>query len=459
MPTPFTGEVRPLPYPLDRAVSLTAEVPDATGSAALPAFPDDPDEVITVFFRWSLNNFVAMATAIDVGDDPAYGADAPIIWWIWATSIMADFCAEVANCIETSEAVEAALAAKIASSPSIQSAITNIYNELGVGGTMNAATRSRQLTGANDGCDLNKLWGFIAGGIDGMNANNIDAQQSTELISNIFERAALVVGAIPGIGILPVDEVVQYAQGLWSDELFEVYEANDTTEYRNTLKCDVFCLAQANDCKVTIDLLRQYFLDRLSFVGDQTVDNVVQFLIDGVWTGTQVNDTFYLAQIIWMQNGNKFFKIQGVMSFSTLFALGEPSDDWELLCEECPECNGDFVVTEPFEQDGDSYWQDTEESLTRLDIPPATAFGVRLIFTFATPRTSADFDFTWVGAHDGLYSQLGDGTVDISTDEAGHIHVTSVTPSTTLTIDGGYAGSPSFGIDRHPVIANVIGCE
>jgi len=369
-------------------------------------------------------------------------------------------CANVAGCIEGDEETQAAIAAAIASSTLIQQAIANVYNELGVGGTMNAATRDRNLTGVNEGCNLNKLWGFIAGGIDGMNANNIDAQQSAELVSNIFERAALVVGAIPGIGVLPVDEVIGYAQGLWSDDLFEVYEANDTTEYRNTLKCDIFCLAQANGCKVTIDLLRQYFLDRLSFAGDQTVDNIVQFLIDGVWTGTQVNDTFYLAQVIWMQNGNKFFKVQGVMSFSVLFALGEPSDDWELLCEDCPECNDEFTVEEPFETDGEgSYWQDTEEVLTRLDIPPATAYGVRLTITFPTPRTEADFDFDWLGTHDGLYSQLGDGDVDITTDASGHIHVTALTPSDTLVIDGGYSGSPSFGALRHPVISNIFSCE
>jgi len=252
-------------------------------------------------------------------------------------------CANVAGCIEGDEDTQAALAAAILSSAAVQAALNQVYNPLGVGGTMNAATRSQNLTGVNEDCDLDKLWGFIDGGIEGMNANNIDAQQSAEVISNIFERAATVVSAIPGIGVLPVDEVVSYAQGIFTDDLFEAYEANDTTGYRNELKCDLFCLAQANDCKVTVDLLRAYFLDRLSYSGADVLDEIIEFLVDGVWTDTLVNDVFYLSQIIWMQNGNKFFKIEGVMSFSTLFALGEPNDDWELLCEEC-ETDWDFVI-------------------------------------------------------------------------------------------------------------------
>jgi len=250
-------------------------------------------------------------------------------------------CEQVAECIASNEATQEALNQWFIDA--LNNPDTGVYEALKNGGLMSPDDADRNLTGTNDDCNLDALWGFIDGGIEGMNANNIDAQQSLEAVTNIFERAATVVSAIPGIGVLPVDEVIAYINGLWSNDLFENYEANDTTGYRNELKCDIFCLAQANDCKVTVDMLFTYFQERLSYEGDDIVDDIVQFLIDGTWSGTQINDTFYLAQLLWMRNGNRFFPVQGIMSFSTLFALGEPSDDWELLCEECV-TEWDFVI-------------------------------------------------------------------------------------------------------------------
>lgn len=245
-------------------------------------------------------------------------------------------CEQIIDCILNDDDTQDAIAAAINANTSIQEAINDVYNSLQQGGFMPASVTGAAITGSNPECDLNTLWGWIDGGIEGMNANNIDAQQIAESQSNVFERIASISSAIPGIGVLPVDEILSYIQGLWSDDLFEAYEANDTTEYRRTLKCDIFCLARANDCKVTLDLLEEYFKGRLSYTGGEVLQELIEFLAGGTWTGTLVNDTFYLAQLLWLKYGNQYFKVLGLMGISTMFRLGEPSDDWELLCEECP---------------------------------------------------------------------------------------------------------------------------
>ena len=252
------------------------------------------------------------------------------------------FCALVIGCITDDEDVRDALNQWFVDqlgdpSGSVYNALNQVYNAFQQGATMPDDVLFSSVTGSNPGCDLDKLWGWIDGGIEGMNANNIDALQIAEGETNIFERASTVLAAIPGIGVLPVDEVVTYIQGLWSDDLMEAYEENDTTEYRRVLKCDIFCLAQAQGCQVTLDMLYQYFLGRLSFDGTDTLDDVLQYLVNGSWSGTEVNDTFYLAQVLFLKYGNRFFKMLGIMSVQVLFALGDPSDDWMLLCETCPE--------------------------------------------------------------------------------------------------------------------------
>jgi len=244
-------------------------------------------------------------------------------------------CDGVADCIESDEGVQDAIASAIRSNVNIQNAIAKTYNPLAQGANMPASVTAQDLTGPNPTCDLNKLFGFINEGIELMNANNQDVFEIAEEESNIFERASIVVSAIPGLGELPVDEVIKYAQGIFTDDLFEAYNANDTEEYRRTLKCDIFCLAQDNDCKVSMDLLIEYFKGRLFYSGEDLLEDIVDFLVLGVWTGTQVNDVFYLSQLLWLRFGNRFFKILGLMGINTMFALGEPSDDWLLLCEVC----------------------------------------------------------------------------------------------------------------------------
>jgi len=232
-------------------------------------------------------------------------------------------CDDVADCIETDE--------------DVQIAINNVYNQYGTGVPMPETTRNTNMGGTIIDCNPDELWGAVSELIEAMNRNNIDAQEAIEVISNIAERIALIFAAIPLAETLPVDEAIEFVQTTWTDGLFEIYIGNDTDGYRDELKCDLFCLARDNGCVLTLDMLFNYFSERVGYVGLDDFAALIGYISTGVWIGTQVNDIFYLIQVAALRFGNQFFSITGLRPMEMYMALGanNPDPDWEILCTEC----------------------------------------------------------------------------------------------------------------------------
>jgi len=232
-------------------------------------------------------------------------------------------CEDVADCIETNT--------------DVQDAINNVYNNYGTGVPMPPSISGRNLLPELVDCNRDELWGAVSALVDGMHQNNVDAFEVIEVATNIAERGALLFSAIPVLETLPVNEAVDYLQTIWTDDLFEAYNANDTTEYRDTLKCDLFCIAVGNNCSLSIDDVYAYFLSR---IGGDFSDNFVEliaYLVTGTWVGTEVNDMFFTGQLLVMYYGNQFFEMIGIYTFEMYLELGkrDPSDAWEVLCTEC----------------------------------------------------------------------------------------------------------------------------
>jgi len=106
MTTPI-GIQRKLVYPLTYAESLETETPNVpnVGDIVLNWSTTDNDERIPVVLELSLNEYIALASAIDVGMDIAYGANAIYIWWIWIRA-MTNFCETMINCINETPALQ-----------------------------------------------------------------------------------------------------------------------------------------------------------------------------------------------------------------------------------------------------------------------------------------------------------------------------------------------------------------
>lgn len=249
-------------------------------------------------------------------------------------------CDSVAECIETSQAVidalEQNLINSINNSTSVQQAINNVYNPYNPG-ALPETIRGKNILPPITGCDPDELWGCVSYLIDYMHTNNLDAFEQFETITNAAERLSLLIGAIPILETLPVDEVIDYAETLWTDDVFEAYIANDTTAYRDSLKCGLFCYARLNNCSLSVEFVFRYFNQRISADSSDNLAELIAFLITGTWTGTEINDIMFAFQAMVMYYGNQFFDKIGIYPFESILALGKrnPSDAWAILCTDC----------------------------------------------------------------------------------------------------------------------------
>lgn len=265
---------RPLVFPLKNPLAVTAITSGEGPECLVPAFPGDSDEKVTVLFRLSLNEFVMLASAIDVGSDIAYGQDALQVWWVWVASLMcASFCEEMAECIEgQQESLMAALAGAIKSNPLLLAAIADAVAENG--GIVPGRPLSEGQAGTNvlpanvkidDECDFNALWGACLYLIQSGNRAITDFFEQIEDTSNTLETSSLVADKIPAAG-----DYVSFAFELADqlrENIAEGYAAEYTEEYENDLACALFCAAKTA-CELTPDMLTQVLNERLPDPGE-----------------------------------------------------------------------------------------------------------------------------------------------------------------------------------------------
>jgi len=343
----FDAIMRHLPYPLDRASNLEVQVPEDTEVCGVPTFPEDSDEKITVLFRLSLNDFVALATAIDVGSDIAYGDDGLKVWYLWVASVMcAQFCEEMAQCLTTENpAVVAALAQIIQSNQEIITAISNAITNGGGGIPGQPLSESQAASDTlpanvrdDEGeCVLNNLWGACLFLVQSGNRAITDFFEQIEVASNTLETSAIVSQAIPAAGPY-VSAAADFADQL-QENLSEGYAGAYTEAYEDELACALFCLAREN-CQLTPDMLITVMTDRLGYVsGAENFGVVMARVGTGVFVGSAIADSAFYIYFTALRFGQQFGDIVGFRPLTDLMSLGADqlsSDNWTVLCE-CPE--------------------------------------------------------------------------------------------------------------------------
>lgn len=345
----FTAPTRPLPFPLDRSVELTVTTPEGEEVCGLPAFPEDSDEKITVLFRLSLNEFVALASAVDAGVDPAFGADAQKVWWLWAASVMcAAFCEEMAECLTTgNEAVINALAEQLRSNPILMQALSDALVEQG-GGTPGQEISEEQ-SGSDllpenvkpdDICDFDALWGGMLYLVQSGNRAITDFLEVLEAASNTLEAMALAAGQIPAAGN-NVSAAFDFANAI--QEFFaENYAANYSEGYEQQLACDLFCQARG-DCELSIDDMINVINARFPEPFDVVTFSAIMVRIGtgsvpGNFVGPAICDAMFLLYFTSLKFGQQFGDTIGLRPLPVIISLGADqlaSDNWETLCD-CP---------------------------------------------------------------------------------------------------------------------------
>lgn len=83
-----TGSMRELPYPLELTLDIESAVDsDQLAHSDLSSWSEsDPDIKISIILNLSLNEYIALASCVDVGRDIAYGDNSIELWYIWCRS-------------------------------------------------------------------------------------------------------------------------------------------------------------------------------------------------------------------------------------------------------------------------------------------------------------------------------------------------------------------------------------
>lgn len=243
-------------------------------------------------------------------------------------------CDDVADCIETSDAVKEAIAQQIANNPSNQ---TTVYETSVYGAPLTPAQRSAPIATPPD-CDLDVLFAMCTAIIDQIHTNNQDFLEILEAASNPTERARNVISAIPVVGLLPIDEAIEFIDQL-VEEIQENYDAQWTTSIRDELRCALFCKAQNEpDCIVTFDMIVSIFEDRLNYYLDPaaTAAALVQYFLLSTWAGTTVVDIMSLIQVAFWREASNWLGVNiRTLQIVARLVIDNPDPDWQTLPCEC----------------------------------------------------------------------------------------------------------------------------
>lgn len=195
-----------------------------------------------------------------------------------------------------------------------------------------------ELVNNPDGCDNDIIFGMTRQLVEFVDAINLDILEQLIAASAASKALAYLISAIPVVESLPLDEFVGLADWL-TEVIYEAYDAASTVTLRNEVACDLFCLAQANDCILSMEDCRDYFYDKVgvtldlsnpgSFLNDLIAENLI-----GVATFygmyTFVFQLMVFGETILGTRWQTFVKI--VQSF-----FNDPDPDWDTICDECPD--------------------------------------------------------------------------------------------------------------------------
>jgi len=342
---------RPLAFPLNYALSLTSLVEEGVDSFTLPEFPADSDERTTLLLNLSLREFVALATAIDVGSDIAFGEEAVAVWWLWTRSIMSEtLCQKIAECINTNESVRNAIGDIFTSdidTPQYQQLLEKLRDD------MEETISPVAPVDCND-----SLWGACISFVEALNRNALDYLEllETSPIDQTLELANNVANAplLDEAGLDAITSTISWA----IDQLFDYYVASYTDEYRDALACEVFCRVK-DTCAVSVNDFYEVLKARanVNVLDPNSLVQVAISLAQIVFSGAsdRVVDVWFYWNLELARLGNTLANANGVaVSFGfgnamtrlkTQLKLGfnNPDSDWQLLCEDCPPAVQAFI--------------------------------------------------------------------------------------------------------------------
>lgn len=320
------GSQRPLKFPLTRSVDIESDTPnDAITITDLSNWSTpDPDEKIDIVLNVSLNEYVALANAIDVGRDIAYGDNSIEIWFLWIRGLISmNICQSVLDCINTNQDIQQAIASYALGS-SIEPTTP-----------VNTTIAGSNVITQNIGCNDDNLFGAVTGIVDLYNNLARDIIQILVANTNQIGRLGDLIEMIPVVGLLPVDDALQFVESFITD--FEQnYLGAYTLILRDKYRCDLFCIAQG-DCEITFQDIFDYFNNQLLNPHAPTDPlALVLYLSSNLFLGEQLVIAFNLLVAgIFLFAGDILNVNSGKLVNMVSALFNDPDPDWAILCTVC----------------------------------------------------------------------------------------------------------------------------
>lgn len=361
----------------------------------------------------------------DYADPPADNLLAAQLFAIAVTE--AEFhcmdCDDVADCIDESENVQSSLdqwfSNAVDNSTTVQQALERAFDPAQGGQEIPQEYAYKNQYGNALSCDPNDGWGHIRDGLVKRSFDRvIQVLQQIEFTTNNQEMLSQALNAMPGIGAV-FDVVPVTDWFLWFDNvrnwMKEGFEAGDSEDLRDEIACELFCIWQEN-CTLSLEQVRQYYWDKATALIPSWDDPFASFqqLMEALANPTEFSGAAAVYGLMAAQYGftsyiNDWFGIK-VVAMSNDLALGDPSDDWETLCECIEEwetildlstSDYGFVSNGDFTSGNGGTWVDTEGLIS--------AFGVASGNGFQMVQMKIDIDETTL-THVDIEYEITNGT-------------------------------------------------
>jgi hypothetical protein len=250
-------------------------------------------------------------------------------------------CSWILECLEDPDFVDAmdGLIASLLDNPAsaTRAAVVNITQQQisnSQGYPLSEETRNLALNQGADVCDEDSLWGSCLHTVVVLNRLNLDFLETMEAASENQEILAGFVASVPVIETLPIDEIIAFADNVRAF-VAEFYAAGYDVDLESEFACELFCLAMDNDCKLTMDIITDYFWNRAellpgwsnAFEGALTIISALANWQE--MTGEAVVVAMMAANVGFMHWLNSALGLD-FGRFQLQTRAGIPDDDWQL---------------------------------------------------------------------------------------------------------------------------------
>jgi len=312
---------------------------DCTSS---PIIFDPPETPQTVIYEWDLPTFTRIYGCILKGAQLSYPDDWIQVTWDFLKGVDCpmSICEMLIDCIENDEDVQAALKGVIAQ-----------YNrENGAPGNLMPSDKQAENWSGdfNPECNPDIVWSECVKVVERCNTAIVDLFESISEADTIAKIAG-VLASVPVIENVGISSLTDLADLLITLAL-TTYNDDYTTSWAEELECAVFCLCKG-DCVVNFERIWSVLRPRIE-------DNIVGFVPPGNFldmAGWAAAISNFAGELIELNQADLLFYLifgglaygnvilnqnnigAGILEIAVILASDEPSNDWEVLCVECPD--------------------------------------------------------------------------------------------------------------------------